>query len=279
VTPPYAHHLDLTMQTVATVVLWAGTVALLGWAIKIARAERSWVPVVLVLAVATGSVIEPLYDTSYHLLWYLPGQWMLFTAFGLPQPVWVMPAYVMVFALPALLVYRGVGRGAGPSYVFKVAAGLAGTTAAFEITAINLNLYGYYGHAPMRLLHYPLWISVMEAAQIAGYGVLAALVKRFATRPAHSLALLLLFPANFAFVTMGAGFPTIMAINTPSPSVAVMWLTGALSICLAVAALWLTTRLLAIPRPGNPQLGIDAAELPVSTPRPTASIYAFPAGP
>jgi hypothetical protein len=242
--PPYAHHLNHGMQTVATVVLWAGTVALLVWAARLARQERSPIPVVLVLAVAAGSLIEPLYDTSYHLLWYVPGQWTLFTAFGLPQPVWVMPAYVMVFAFPALVLYRWIGRGAGTAVVFKFAALLAATTAVFEITAINVNLYGYYGDAPMRVLHYPLWIAVMEAAQIAGYGVLAAALKRWATRPAHSLALFLLFPANFAFVTLGAGFPTLMAINAPDPSPAVMWVCGLLSMALAAGALWLTTQLL-----------------------------------
>lgn len=244
--PPYAHHLDHAMQTVATVVLWAGTVALLGWALRLARQERSPLPVVLVLAVAAGSVIEPLYDTAYHLLWYVPGQWTLFTAFGLPQPVWVMPAYVMVFAFPALVLYRRLGRGASTRYVFTFAGVLALTTATFEITAINLNLYGYYGQAPMRVFGYPLWIAVMEAAQITGYGVLAAAVKRSSGGPRLSLALLLLFPANFAFVTLGAGFPALMAINTPHPVGAVMWATAALGSVLAVLALWLTTRLLAL---------------------------------
>lgn len=37
VEPPYGHGLNLVMQNVATIVLWAGTATALGWAIVEAR--------------------------------------------------------------------------------------------------------------------------------------------------------------------------------------------------------------------------------------------------
>jgi hypothetical protein len=54
----------------------------------------------------------------------------------------------------------------------------------------------------------------------------------------------MLFPANFAWDTLGAGFLTLMAINTPDPSTAVMWLTVPISVALSAASLWWTTQLL-----------------------------------
>ena len=244
--PPYDLALNTTMQTVATVVLWAGTIALVAYAYRLARQERSFFPLLLVLAVATGSLIEPLYDIAYHLFWLDNGkQWTLFTAFGLPQPVWVMPAYVMVFALPALLLYRRLMAGAPVALAFKVGLVLSFTTAVFEIIAINLDLYTYYGEAPIRVFGYPLWIGFMEGGQIASYAVLAAVLRHRATLPVHGLALFMLFPANFAWDTLGAGFLTLMAINTPDPSTAVMWLTVPISVALSAASLWWTTQLLA----------------------------------
>ena len=243
--PPYDLPLNMTMQTIATIVLWGGTLALLAYAVKMARDERSPFPVLLVVAVAVGSIIEPLYDISYHLYWLTDGgQWTLFTGFGLPQPVWVMPAYVMVFGLPALLLYRRLAAGATLAFIFKFGALTAFTTAAFEITAINVDLYKYYGEAPLRLAHYPIGIAFMEAAQITGFAVLAAVLKLRATRNLHYLALFVVFPANFAFDTLGAGFPTIMAINTPDPQPVVMVLSALVSIAFAVTALWWTAQLL-----------------------------------
>lgn len=246
----YALPLNQAMQTVATVILWSGTLALLGYAVRLARRERSPLPVLIVLAVATGSIIEPIYDITYHLHWLGADagghgpQWTLFTAFGLPQPVWVMPAYVVVFALPAILLYRGFARGVSMRRIFAWAGLTAFTTALFETIATNVHLYTYYGAAPTRLLKYPLWISFMEATQITGYAVGCAIFANQATRPRHCLALLVVFPANFAFQTLGAGFPTLIAMNTPKPSPALMWASVPVSIALAAAGLWWTAKLL-----------------------------------
>lgn len=118
-----------------------------------------------------------------------------------------MPAYVMVFGLPALLLYRRLMAGAPVALAYTFALILSFTTAVFEIIAINIDLYTYYGDAPVRLFGYPLWIGFMEGGQIASYAVLAAVLRRRATRPVHGLALFVLFPANFAWDTLGAGFP------------------------------------------------------------------------
>lgn len=241
----YALDLSTVMQTIATVALWGGTIALLLYAIKISREEKSPLAVLIVLAVAAGSIIEPIYDITYHLFWLDHGeQWTLFTAFGLPQPVWVMPAYVVVFALPAVLLYRSFAAGVSLQTIYKWAAVTAFTTALFETIAVNSDLYVYYGDAPMRLLGYPLWISFMECSQITGFAVLCAVIKMRATKPVHCLIVFLVFPANFIFECAGAGFPTLIAMNTPNPSTALMWSMAPVSIGLAAAGLWWTSQLL-----------------------------------
>ena len=62
--------------------------------------------------------------------------------------------------------------------------------------------------------------------------------------PVHYLALMVVFPANFAFDVLGAGFPTIIAQNMPHPNTAVMWVSAFASIALAATALWWTAKLL-----------------------------------
>ncbi|MBN3511491.1 hypothetical protein JYB55_21915 [Mycolicibacterium septicum] len=242
--PPYDLPLNTTMQTVATIVLWTGTAILFGYAVSMARRQRSVFPIALVVAVAVGSLIEPMYDIAYHLHWLDAGQqWTLFTSFGLPQPVWVMPAYVMVFGMPALLMYRSFAQGITINRIFKFAALTALTTAIFEITAINLGLYTYYGESPWRLFNYPLFIAFMEGAQITGFAVLAALLSIYATKQIHCLALLAIFPCNFAFETLGAGFPTLILQNSsPNPNSVLLFLSAFASVGLAATALWWTSQ-------------------------------------
>jgi hypothetical protein len=272
VQPPFEHELNLVMQTVATIVLWAGTAVTLGWAVLKARRETTMLPVVLIVAVAAGSILEPIYDITYHLLWYTGGfvdgnitghQWTLFTAFGLPQPVWVMAAYVMVFGLPALIMYDRLAKNPSAATIAKMAGILFLTTAAFETTAINLNLYGYYGAAPLRLMGYPLWIAAMESAQITGFAILCAVLKRRKTSELQCLALFALFPANFAFDVLGAGFPGLIAINVEHPSQPVMWLAALASIALAATALWWTAQLL-LREPGLSPAAVPQRNYPLT---------------
>jgi hypothetical protein len=284
--PPYEHHLNLIMQTVATILLWAGTAATLGWAGLKARREQSVLPVVLVVAVAVGSILEPIYDITYHLLWYTGGfvngditghQWTLFTAFGLPQPVWVMPAYVMVFGLPALIMYDRLATKPSAAIIAKMAGTLFLTTAAFETIAINVNLYGYYGEAPLRLMKYPLWIAVMESAQITGFAILCAVLKRRKTAEVQCLALFAIFPANFGFDVLGAGFPTLIATNVAHPSQPVMWLSALASIALAATALWWTAQLL-LREPSGMPAALPLSNVPVDPAMDRESADAHSAG-
>lgn len=258
-TPPYDHPLNLAMQTVATVLLWVAFAVILAIAVRRGLRERSWFPVILVLAVAVGSLIEPLYDIAYHLLWYVPGQWTLFTSFDIPQPVWVMPAYVFVFAAPVLYLYPRFERGAMRREVFGFAGLTAVTTAMFETAAINLGLYTYYGHHAFRFLSYPLWIGVMEAAQITGFAVLAAAFHSRIRNGASVLGLFVLYPAHFAFALLGAGFPALIAINNANSSTGVIWTTTALSIVFAVGALSLVSELLVTREQGSARLASVSA--------------------
>ncbi|MCK9250576.1 MAG: hypothetical protein M0P31_16565 [Solirubrobacteraceae bacterium] len=251
--------LNTTLQSLVTFALWGLTIALIVYAVYLSRRDRSPIALYLVLAVAVGSLIEPLYDISYHLFWHAfdetgaNRQWTLFEAFHLPQPVWVMPAYVVVFAGPAIFMYKGLAKSTSTRHVFKLALITACTTAAFEILMINLELYSYWSPQTLRVLDYPIWIAFMEAAQITGFALLVALLSRKATNHWQLLTVFVLFPANFAYSTLGAGFPGIIAINSSeSPSEVLMACAGLASIGLAMLELWWIGRLLVRDQEAHP---------------------------
>ena len=237
--PPYDHPLNLTMQTVMTVCLWALAAFFIGLATTRAWRERTWFPVLVVASVAFGSLIEPLYDIGYHLLWFVPGQWTLFTSFDLPQPVWVMSAYIVVFAGPTLFLYPSIARGVTVRQLFRMAAITAVTTAIFEIIAIQGGTYMYYGPHPLRAFEYPLWIAVLEASQITSFAVVAVQLRLRTQGELPLLGLFVLFPANFCFSNLGAGFPGIIAMNMVDPSPWLTTLAAVLSMGFAVTVLWL----------------------------------------
>lgn len=243
--PPFDHPLNLLMQTVVTYTLWPLSILILLIAIRRSLRERNPFSVIMVLAVAFGSLIEPLYDIAYHLLWFVPGQWTLFTSFDLPQPIWVMAAYIVVFAGPTLYLVPKLEKGITRTGLYRNAALTALTTAIFEITAINSGLYMYYGEHPFRVLEYPLWVAMLEAAQITCFAVSCVwLKKKVGAKPLPLLAVFVLFPANFCFTTLGAGFPGLIAINTDDPSPLLLYASTLLSVGFGAAALWIMSLML-----------------------------------
>jgi len=239
--PPFDHPLNLAMQTFMTVALWSLALLIIGIALRRSIREKTWFPILIVASVAFGSLIEPLYDIAYHLLWFIPGQWTLFTSFDLPQPVWVMSAYIVVFAGPTIAIYPSVMRGISLPRIYRMAAITAVTTAIFETIAIQGGAYMYYGPHPFRFLGYPLWIAVMEAAQITSFALLAAQLRMRTQGELPLLGLFVLFPANFCFSTLGAGFPGLIVINMAEPSPWLMAIAASLSMAFAAAVLWLVT--------------------------------------
>lgn len=237
--PPYDHPLNLTMQVVMTAGLWTLAVAFIVLAIVRSIRQKTWFPVIVVASVAFGSLIEPLYDIGYHLLWFVPGQWTLFTSFDLPQPIWVMSAYLVVFAGPALLLYPRIEQGVSVRQLFRMAAITAMTTAVFEIIAIQGGTYMYYGPHPFRLFEYPLWIAALEAAQITTFTVVAVQLRARTVGEWPLLGLFVLFPANFCFSNLGAGFPGIIAMNMIDPPALLVAVAALLSVIFAAIVIWL----------------------------------------
>lgn len=257
--PPFEHPLNLMMQTVMTVGLWAGALGFLILAIIRSVRQKTWFPVLIVASVAFGSLIEPLFDISYHLLWFTPGQWTLFTSFDLPQPIWVMSAYIVVFAGPALLLYPKIEKGVSVRQLLRMAAITAVTTAVFEMIAIKGGTYMYYGPHPFRLFEYPLWIGVLEASQITTFVVVAVQLRARTSGEWPLLGLFVLFPANFCFSNLGAGFPAIIAINTADPSPLLVAAAAILSMAFAAAVIWLVAL-------GSQRHGSGVASMAVTVP-------------
>lgn len=246
-TPPFEHSLNMTMQTVMTAGTWALVVFFLIKAIMMCREQNSLLPVLIILAGAAGSIAEPLYDIAFHLIWYIPGQWSLFTAFGLPQPVWVMSAYIIVFCGPALYITEILHRGMTKQQFYKIFTTVLLTTAIFEAIAINGGTYAYYGPQPLRILNYPIWVAILEATFIMSFSVAAALLRTHATNKKQHLLVFALFPCTFFFANFGSGFPTLIALNSSShPSMPLIYAAFAVTLLLVALTLESISKLLPV---------------------------------
>ncbi len=230
---PLDHPLNLLMQTVMTLGCWGGALIFFVIALRRSLREGTFFYVAVIAAAALCSLLEPLYDIAFHLIWYVPGQWTLFTAFGLPQPIWVMGAYILVFAGPVITMVDKV-EGMDRSGYLRLVATVFVTTAVFEMVAISGGTYGYYGPHALRMFGYPLVIAALEATFISSLIVLSAHFRRNMARPTENLFIIPLFGATFFMGNFGAGWPLIIAINSSTElQTSIVWFGSIVSLIFA----------------------------------------------
>jgi hypothetical protein len=215
--------------------IWLG---MLGYTGLLWYRERTPFYVLVVLAVALGGIGEPLYDEATMLYFYSPGIWSLFTAFDIPQPIWVYSGYVTLYATVAVALIRKIKHGISRLEVWKWAGLELLTSCAFEMIAINGGAYENWGPHVFRILHYPLCIGILEAAQVICFSVAAAHLQFSASGWKPLLGIFVLFPATFTMANFGAGAPMIIALHSANPSPAIVTFGSIVTICFASTLIW-----------------------------------------
>lgn len=237
-------------QAILTVGAWVAVLGILTIAIHMARSRHSIVPIGIVVAPGIMVLGEPLWDSVYHLYWYKPGQWTAFTSFGIPQPVWVVAIYVVIYAGGALWIGRALARGATRQYLLKAFVVAAVLVGILETSVIASGVYEYYGEHPFKIIgKYPVWCAIMEGAHVA---VFAVLVHRIGPM-LSGWRVLLFFPVfSFSFMTVmyGAALPALFVINAEVPTV-ISHGAVIISVITAAATVWMTAQLLPSTNPDS----------------------------
>jgi len=218
-TAPYDHPLNLATQSVMTYGSWVLTFALLAYALRKSMLERTPFYVYVVLASMVAAFAEPLYDEGFMLLFYVPGIWSHFSAFGIPQPLWTHSGYAVLYALPAVFICAQIQQGRlSRKGLYVWAAIELAMSAAFEMIGINGGAYTYWGPHVFRVFNYPLIIGVLETAQVVCFSVAAAQLRQRVDSALGLLGLFVLFPYTFYLANFGAGSAVIIALHLDTPS-------------------------------------------------------------
>jgi hypothetical protein len=232
---------DPTKQAIATVITFGAALVALVMVFRLCRNRRvAWPLFVLVGGTAT-CLLEPLFDHLYGLWFPTVGQWHLFTAYGVSEPVWLPAAYLVVYGGLAVWAACSLERAPTMSTVWRLYGVLAVVAIVAEIGYIKvLGAYNYQGPQPFRVLGYPLFLGFVNSmsALISGL-VLYRLVPRLAGR--DQFALLMIPPLAFAVDAVGSGFLYLALRHSENPP-DVLLHVGALTVVLGGA---LTVLLLA----------------------------------
>lgn len=232
-------------QTVVTGLWFAMCAVVLLILIADYRQHRSWVPTFTLLGCALGLFYEPFWDHAFQLIHYIPGQWHVWTAFGVPQPLWIAACYLSGFAAFPILIMRKVTRGdSSASFLPLVVA----TLVAYELVEILMTGYGlyeYWGAHPLRIWKFPAYVAFGNLAGIVLTGVGAAAVEMYLAGPnAKAIAATIMFPFCFVGATFTTQMPMLIVLNRQADVTPLSYAAAFLSIALGCLLIWLTLRIL-----------------------------------
>jgi hypothetical protein len=249
ISAPYDHSLNLVTQTIMTFASWVIALGLLAVSVRRSWQQRTVFPVLLVLAAGVAALAEPLYDIAFKLLFFIPGQWTLFTYGDIPQPVWTISGYMILYAGPAIFICENLARGISRRTFLTWAAVTLLASSVFEIYGIAGGAYSYWGPHSFRIFGYPLAIGVLETTFVMLFSVLA---HEYRSRIAGGMGLLgifVLFPCAFYGVNFGVGAPMLVTLGLASPSPVLVAIGAAVSMGVAVCVIAVLARYAAVPSP------------------------------
>jgi hypothetical protein len=217
-------------------------------AVRMSRRLQTPAPVILLTGSLLAGFIEPMYCLTMHLWYYRPGQWGMYSAMDVTQPVWSWLSYGAFYGGLALLVWWRVEQGATRGSVARLSGVLLLAGIATELLCINLGTYEYYGPHPFRIGSFPVWIAVANAVVGTVAGVVAARLRPLLPG-ASAWAYLALIPATMTAIQFGTGFPALDVINTSNPSTWLLYLSAIVSMALAATLAFAALKLVPTHQP------------------------------
>lgn len=194
-----------TGQWVSTVATFALAVVALVYVVRVARAERAWWPFLVLASGTLTCLMEPMFDHLYGLWFPTRGQWTLFTAYGVSEPVWLVPAYFSIYGGGALLILRAMQKRPTAATVWRMYAVMVAVAMVAEISYVQLmGVYEYQDDQPWVVLGYPLFLGFVNSMSALIGGVLLWKLIPLVRGP-WRLGLVLVTPVAFAMEAFGGG--------------------------------------------------------------------------
>ena len=243
--------MNLVAQTIVTSLWVAMCLFLLVMLVMDYRKHRSWVPTFMMIGCGLGLFYEPFWDHSFQLVHYIPGQWVVWTAFGVPQPLWISACYISGFAAFPLVIFRKITNG---DPVASFLPWIIVTLVAYEVVEIlmtGFGMYEYWGAHPFRIWKFPAYVAFGNASGVFLAALGSAVIEMYERNPfTRAVGAILMFPLGFTAATYTTQMPILAVMSRQTEVTGLTYFAGLLSMTLGCCLIWLFLRCLPL-RPGR----------------------------
>lgn len=142
---------------------WIPVVIILVLALRHWKTRGSPIGVLFLLGGALTTLNEPVVDILGKCWFPALGSQVLFTAWGVSIPTYMVLVYAWYVGGQAFLAYRLYEKGITVKGVFGLYATLAAVNVVLEVPGLQVPMYSYYGNQPLVVFGFPLWWTFCNA--------------------------------------------------------------------------------------------------------------------
>jgi hypothetical protein len=230
-------------QSLLTVACVLALISLI-YASWFAHRERSLFPIFVFIGAGFSVVYEPMGDLLTKVAYPPLDQISLFTSFGRPTPLWMLPNYVFFFCTPVLLLLQFVVRpGVTPLRWWLAYFGVVLFVTVFEQPGIANESWRYYGtHEAMSINSYPFWVGFVNAQSLFIIAAGVHLLRHFVLPKGGTFLLVLLVPILFVGSHVGVSMPVTSATFT-TQNLLIVNAAAVLTAFMACLTVWISFKL------------------------------------
>jgi len=238
--PPSDLLMPALSQLLTTAVYGVGAVFFIGYALWLARRERSSLPLLFLAGALLTIFLEPVVDLLGNAVHPQIGQLNLLTTNGHPVPWAVLIGYVWYFAAAPLLCWRQLQeRSLTREFVWKAFATVVASAAIVEQIPLAFGVWVYYGEQGLKLGLMPAWwIFANTAAVMVPFLLLYKLLPQL--QGWRQALVPLLMPMGAFMGHAGAAWPMYNVLGTDTVNLSPLLLHGTslASIGLSLLLVW-----------------------------------------
>jgi len=218
-------------------------VASLIYALWFSSHERSKYPIFIFLGAGLSVLYEPMGDVFTKVAYPPLEQISLFTSFGRPTPLWLLPNYFFFFCVPVLLFIQFVLQKFTIKRMWVAYGALVLFVGLFEQPGIVGDYWRYYGEVEAFSLNtYPVWVAFVNAHSIAMIATGVYLLRKHVLPERMSFLFIVLVPVLFVGNHIAPALPIVSALYTTT-NLLLVNLAAILTISICVINVWIASTL------------------------------------
>lgn len=243
--PPADMVMPRAAQLAFTVLLAIPLAVAILLAIRSWRRDRSPLPFLLLGGGLMAMLVEPIID-HLTLIWYpVEGQWTVFEALDIRIPLFVAMVYPWFVGGQAWLVWTLLSRRPTARHVWSLYGAICVVNLVIEAPGVVFNTYRYYGEQPFDFWGSPMIYYPINAAMPVVIGAIVYKLWPY-LRGWRRLGILAIVPMIDLMTNAATLWPLWLTLSSGGPA-AVVWLTGVLSVALALVFIWVVAMLIEPP--------------------------------